>query len=115
MIALIEHVERGPVAVHRTWLLPDGSGKADLYPAKMTLGPIAGGAIQLASIEPDGRLAVAEGIETALSYMMMTGTPTWSAICAAGLESLVLPPEVGEVTIARDSDPKGVKAADRAA
>jgi hypothetical protein len=81
----------------------------------MTLGPIAGGAIQLAPIGPDGRLAVAEGIESSLSYMMMTGTPTWSAICAPGIESLVLPPEVREVTIARDSDPRGVKAADRAA
>jgi putative DNA primase/helicase len=115
MIGLVEHVDRGPIAVHRTWLLEDGSGKADLDPVKMTLGPIAGGAIRLAPIGPTGVLAVAEGIESALSYMMMTGTPTWSAICAAGLESLVLPPEVREVSIARDSDPRGVKAADRAA
>ena len=26
MIALVQHVERGPVAIHRTWLAVDGSG-----------------------------------------------------------------------------------------
>jgi hypothetical protein len=115
MIALVEHVERGPVAVHRTWLREDGSGKADLDPVKMTYGPYAGGAIRLMPIWPDGRLAIAEGVESALSYAMMTKTPTWSAICARGIESLILPPEAREIVIACDPDPVGIAAAERAA
>src|ERR1700680_3930534 len=58
MIGLIEHVEHGPIATHRTWLREDGSGKADLDPVKMTMGPRTGGAIQLMPIGPDGKLAV---------------------------------------------------------
>ena len=45
----------------------------------------------------------------------MTGTPTWSAICAGGLESLILPTEAREVIIACDADPRGIRAANRAA
>src|SRR5262249_41820701 len=30
MLALVEHVQRGPVAVHATYLRRDGSGKADI-------------------------------------------------------------------------------------
>ena len=49
MVALVEHSERGPVGVHRTYLRPDGSGKAAVETAKASLGPIAGGAVQLAA------------------------------------------------------------------
>jgi hypothetical protein len=115
MIALIEHVERGAVAVHRTWLREDGLAKADLDPPRMTLGPIMGGAIRLMPIGSDGKLAVAEGIESALSYAMMTGTPCWSAICATGIEALILPPEAREIVIACDPDPVGIAAANQAA
>lgn len=47
------------VAVHRTFLRPDGAGKADVEPAKMALGPVGGGAVRLAAASE--RLAVAEG------------------------------------------------------
>lgn len=53
MVALVEHCNRGPVGVHRTYLRPDGSGKAAVETAKASLGPIAGGAVQLAAIQPD--------------------------------------------------------------
>ena len=44
--ALVEHSERGPVGVHRTYLRPDRSGKAAVETAKASLGPIAGGAVR---------------------------------------------------------------------
>jgi hypothetical protein len=115
MVAIIEHVVFGHVGIHRTWLRPDGSGKADLDPCKMSLGPIAGGAIRLAPIGPHGDLAIAEGIETALSFAQLTGAPTWAAVSAGGIESLILPPEVKFIGIATDSDPTGIRAAQRAA
>jgi putative DNA primase/helicase len=114
MIALVEHVDNGPVAVHRTFLRADGSGKADLDPNKMTLGPSKGAAVQLAKPR-DGVLGVAEGIESALSYMQVTAVPTWAALSAVGIRNLILPPEVSEIIIAADPDPVGLMAARAAA
>jgi hypothetical protein len=63
------------VAVHRTWLMPDGSGKAPLRDPKMTLGRYAGGAIRLwrgasgkaLKDAPTGdSIVITEGIEEAL-------------------------------------------------
>lgn len=45
MLALIEGLPRQ--AVHRTYLRQDGSGKADVEPAKAMLGAAAGGAVRL--------------------------------------------------------------------
>jgi hypothetical protein len=101
------------IAVHRTFLRQDGRGKADLDPNKMTLGPCKGGAVPLAPAGPV--LAVAEGIETAMSYMEVTGTPTWAALSAGGIRNLVLPECVCEVVIAADPDPVGIMAAHAAA
>jgi putative DNA primase/helicase len=101
------------VAIHRTFLRPDGRGKADLDPDKMTLGPCKGGAVPLAPAGPV--LGVAEGIETALSFMQATGIPTWAALSAGGIRNLILPAEVSEVVIAADPDVVGIRAAHDAA
>lgn len=114
MLAAVRHGTTGQVmAVHRTWLKPDGSGKADIDPNKMMLGKVLGGAVRLA--EAASEMMVAEGIETALSAMQITGVPTWAALSTAGLKGLVLPPLVKRVVIASDSDPAGVHAASVAA
>jgi hypothetical protein len=114
MVAHVELVGEGrPVAVHRTFLARDGSGKAPVDPAKMTLGPCRGAAIRLAPAGP--LLAVSEGIETGLSFMLATGIPTWAALSAGGIRSLILPSVVREVVIAADPDPVGLAAAYAAA
>ncbi|OAN52980.1 hypothetical protein A6A04_14785 [Paramagnetospirillum marisnigri] len=96
------------VAVHRTYIAANGVGKASITPAKMTLGPIARGAIRLGDV--GDRLILAEGIETALSVMQATGDPAWACISAGGLESVVLPPLpfAQQVFIAADNDANGV-------
>ena len=106
---------REVVAVHRTFLCPEGTSKADVEPAKMSLGSIRGGSVRLA---PAGEaLAVAEGIETALSVQEGAGLPTWAALSAGGIESLILPalPLASEIFICADHDPVGLKAARKAA
>jgi putative DNA primase/helicase len=113
MIARVEHVEHGPVAVHRCFLAIDGSSKSTLDPVRMSNGPVAGAAVRLA--RAGTVLAIAEGIETALSYMQATGTPTWAALSARGIRALVLPENVLEVVIAADPDPVGIMAAHAAA
>lgn len=103
MIALVTNVEDEPVAIHRTFLRPNGQGKAFVEPDKMTLGPIAGCAIRLAPAAE--AIAVGEGIETVLSVMSTTERPAWSALSAPGLKSLNLPTQIRRVTILADRDP----------
>ena len=103
-------------AVHRTYLAPDGTGKASIAPAKAMLGATKGGAVPLSN--GNDRLVIAEGIETALSLLsgLIPGSPTvWAALSASGVTSLRLPSLAGKLTIAPDGDPVGRAAAERLA
>ncbi len=117
LIALVEHVEFGSVAVSRTFLAPDGSGKASVSPARLFTGPVGGGAVRLAPIRPDQPLAIGEGLETTLSVMQACHLAGWAALSAIGIEKLILPPEARTVLICADHDANGVgeRAARRAA
>jgi hypothetical protein len=114
MVALITRgSDNSPLAIHRTFLSRDGSGKAPAHPQKMMLGPCRGGAVRLASA--DGLLMVGEGIETCLAAMQATGKPAWAALSTSGLRSLELPPEVRDVVVLADGDAAGEAAARAAA
>jgi putative DNA primase/helicase len=117
MVALVEHVELGRIAVHVTYLTPDGSGKAGLDPVRKFFGPVGGGAVRLGPIMKDEWLIVGEGIETTLSVMVSTGLPGWAALSAGGIANLILPPEARKIIIAADNDANGVgqRDAERAA
>jgi len=110
MVALVtDGVSEEPVAVHRTFLARDGNGKAAVEQQKMMLGPCKGGVVRLA---PHGdTLLVGEGIETCLSAMQASGTPTWAALSTSGLRGLALPPAIHSVTILADGDEAGEAAA----
>lgn len=111
LIALVSDPAGSPVAVHRTYLTPDGS-KAAVEPAKASLGPVWGGAIRLQPIDPDKPLVIAEGIETAASAGLLIGLPAWAAISAGNMgRGLVLPPGAQRVVIAADPDKAGRSAA----
>jgi putative DNA primase/helicase len=107
MVALVEHVEYGPVGVHVTYLAVDGSIQATVEPRKRSLGPVGGGATRLAHVAPDRELVIAEGIETTASIILATGLPGWAALSAVGLRNLVLLPEARKVLIAADNDANG--------
>jgi hypothetical protein len=111
--AMIAAVTRWPVgdvvAVHRTYLKPDGSGKIDHLQARMMLGDATGGAVRLAPAT--GRLGIAEGIETALSVQQETGLPMWACLSTSGLQNVMVPNTVREVVICADHDAPGLKAA----
>ena len=98
-----------PLAIHRTFLARDGSGKAPVEPQKMMLGPCHGGAVRLGI--PSSVLMVGEGIETCLAAMQAKGLPVWAALSAPGLRALVLPSDVGEVIVLADGDDPGEAAA----
>ncbi len=100
------HPENRVCAIHRTFLAPGGTDKAAVPSPKMTLGPVRGAAIRLASA--GSTLLVGEGIETVLSGMQETGLPGWAAFSAGNLAELILPPVVAEVVILVDHDTNGV-------
>jgi putative DNA primase/helicase len=110
MVALVEHVERGIVGVHRTWLAREPAGRWRRID-RASLGPIGGGAVRLAPV--GDTLMIAEGIETALSGMQAMQTPAWAALSTSGMVALVLPPIVRHVVILADHDANG--AGERAA
>jgi len=98
--------------VHRTWIAPDGGGKAPVQPAKAMLGAARGGAVRLT--EGPGRLLVGEGIESTFSALILCGDPTmqaWSALSTSGMRGLRLPAQPGRLAIAHDGDAPGREAA----
>jgi hypothetical protein len=111
MVAAVQGA--GLPAVHRTYLRPDGAGKAGLDGGdKLMLGGTQGGAVRLA----DGlsRLVVAEGIESGLSLLCgLLDDPVtlWAGLSTSGLRRLRLPPQPGRLTIATDGDAPGREAA----
>ena len=104
---------RGFCAIQRTWLARDGNGKAPIKPAKMTLGPMGGGAIRL--FPCDERLGLAEGIETALSAAQLYSMPVWATLSANRLGKIDLPESVRVVIIFGDSGDVGRRLAFEAA
>lgn len=113
LVAKVEAADGRFLGVHRTYLAPDGHGKAPVEPQKMMLGAVAGGAVRLAPAA-DG-LVIAEGIESALAAMQASGRPAWAALSTSGLRSLELPADVRAVTIVPDGDQPGRDAANAAA
>ena len=107
MVALVEHVTHGPVAIHRAYLQSDGSDKAFVEPSKAMLGPVGGGAVRLATVRQDRWLAIAEGIETALSVATACALPVWAALSAGGIRSLVLSSRAMHIVICADNDASG--------
>ncbi len=106
MVALITDKENKGVTLHRTYL--GNACKADVEKPKKLMPPIRpkaslGGAIKL--YEPtDGKLILAEGIETAFSLYIATGIPAWATVSALGLECVILPNTTTEIIIAVDND-----------
>ena len=110
MIALVTRgADDSPLAIHRTFLARNGTGKAPVDPQKMMLGPCRGGAVRLA--EPGDVLMIGEGIETCLAAMQETGHPAWAALSTSGLRALDLPKAVRDVIVLADGDDPGESAA----
>lgn len=111
------------VAVHRTWLAPDGSGKAPVpaqpdgrpWDVKMSLGGVRGGLIplwrgrsgkSLREAPAGDTIVLAEGIEDGLSCAI--ADPSYrvaAAISLANMGNIELPPAIETVIIAAQNDP----------
>lgn len=90
-------------AVWRIFLRADGR-KADVPDAKLGLGPAGGGAVRL--FGTGKTIAIAEGVETALGYWMLTcgKHPTWAALSTSGLIGFETPLGIDRIIIVPDGD-----------
>jgi hypothetical protein len=113
MVCAIEDHDGRTVGVHRTYLKPEGTAKAEAEPNKMALGRVRGCAVRLTAGDP--MLVICEGVETGLSILQATGLHVWAALGTSNLWQIELPAFVGEVIIGADHDEPGLKAARHAA
>ena len=117
MLAAITDGQGEHVATHRTWLARDDAGswgKAALRDAKKTLGSYASGFIPLqpgASGKPlrqapiGETVAIAEGIETALSVALACPElRVLAAVSLGNMARIVIPPAVRVVMLCADND-----------
>lgn len=108
MVAAVTDLASGLVAIQRTFLLPDGSGKAAIERPKRALGPVGQGAVCLGPASSITGLA--EGIETGLSAMELFRVPVWCAL-GSNLGRVALPGVVRNVALFADKGGAGEQAA----
>lgn len=118
MVSGMSHWETGQVrAVHRTWLQPDGRGKADVAKAKKMWGDVRGCAIRVwkgaRDLTPEaaaragvtGPLVITEGIEDAITAAI--GLPdyrVWAAGSLSLMGALGWPACASGVVLVADND-----------
>lgn len=101
MIALLTNPITGEfVAIQRTALAADGSGKADISNPKQTLGSMDDGAVVLGDVTSAGLIVEGEGIETTASAAQAFGVPGIAVLGATRLGKPDLPAGVNSVLLA---------------
>jgi putative DNA primase/helicase len=98
------------ITSHMTFLEPDGSNKAEIEKPRLFAagGKTVGGGVWFGKPDPAGDFVVAEGIESCLSGMRLSGvTAGCAALSALGIARLILPPAARLVRIFPDHDELG--------
>ena len=106
LVGLVTDMATGePINLHRTWIVPNGTKPDIERPRMLCKGHRkAGGVIRLwPDDEVTDGLAVAEGIETALTAAHGI-TPVWCLIDAGNLAAFPVLPGVGALTVCVDHD-----------
>ncbi|WP_225008881.1 DUF7146 domain-containing protein [Novosphingobium percolationis] len=112
MLAAVR-TDLGVIAIHRTFLAPEGSGKAAVEGAKRALGNLGTGAVRL-GWPFEGKLGLAEGVETALSAAQLFSMPCWAALGNARFGTVTIPESVTDLFLYVDADAGGEIAEARA-
>jgi phage/plasmid primase-like uncharacterized protein len=106
MIAVVTDLAGNITGAHRTWLAPDGTGKALVDRPRRAMGNLLGHGVRFGTACEV--LAAGEGIETMLSVgAALPGLPMVAALSAGHLAALLLPPTLRRLYIARDADAAG--------
>ena len=106
LVALVTYAETGkPLTVHRTWIAPDGSGKAPIErPRLLWPGLPSRGVVRLCD-DADAMLGlcVGEGLKTVLTAARGF-TPAWACLDAWHLKTLPVLAGLDCLTIVADHD-----------
>ncbi|HQS18396.1 toprim domain-containing protein [Reyranella sp.] len=106
MIASVTDLDNRITGAHRTWLSPDGSGKAPIDTPRRAMGDLLGNAVRFDRATQV--MAAGEGIETMLSLRMaLPHMPMVAALSAAHLAAILFPATLRRLYIARDDDLAG--------
>ncbi len=106
MIAAVTDLADRITGAHRTWLAPDGFGKAPVSTPRRAMGGLLSHAVRFGAA--DDVLAAGEGIETMLSLRYaLPVMPMAAALSANHLAALLLPPTLRRLYIAHDADAAG--------
>jgi hypothetical protein len=106
MIASVTDLDNRITGAHRTWLSPDGSGKAPIDTPRRAMGDLLGNAVRFD--RATHVMAAGEGIETILSLRMaLPHMPMVAALSAAHLAAILFPATLRRLYIARDDDLAG--------
>lgn len=109
MVASVTDLQGRITGAHRTWLAPDGSGKAAVTTPRRAMGNLLGHAVRFGVVEDV--LVVGEGIETMLSLRAaLPSMPMAAALSAGHLGAVEIPRSLRRLYIARDADAAGDKA-----
>ncbi|SDR63399.1 Toprim domain-containing protein [Rhizobiales bacterium GAS113] len=112
MIAAVTDLGGKITGAHRTWLAPDGFGKAPVDTPRRAMGHLLGHGVRFGVA--NDVMAAGEGIETMLSLRrVMPKLPAVAALSANHLSALALPPTLRRLYVARDDDADGQRAAER--
>ncbi|WP_232313862.1 DUF7146 domain-containing protein [Sphingobium sp. TCM1] len=100
------HREGRFIAIQRTFFERDDARRArDLADPRMTLGRPERAAVMLAPAT--SVLGLAEGVETAISAMMLFGIPVWATLGAERLHQIAIPEYVTRLILFPDNDIAG--------
>jgi hypothetical protein len=116
--ALIVPIEEdaGVVAIHRTFLTPDGRWKADMPEPKRMLGNPGTGAVRWGGIPSDGVLRLAEGVEDAASVMNLLepGNFVWPVLGIERYQGIAIPESIHTVILYSQHGVEAARAVERA-
>lgn len=111
MIAAVTDLAGAVTGAQRTWLAPDGRGKAPIDTPRRAMGDLLGHAVRFGTAE--GVMAAGEGIETMLSLrQILPDMPMAAGLSAAHLAAMQLPTSLRRLYVARDDDAAGDMARD---
>jgi len=97
--------DSGLLAVQRTFLDARGRRARDLRHPRRLLGHPQAGAVRLAPATE--ALGIAEGVETAISAMILLGIPVWAALGSERFPHVATPQSVSRLVLLPDNDRAG--------
>lgn len=111
LVASVTDLSDQQAGAHRTWLAPDGRGKAPVETPRRAMGNLLGNGVRFG--RAGDVLAAGEGIETVLSVRSaLPFLPAMSALSAGHLSAILFPEALRRLYVIHDRDPAGIGARD---